>query len=128
MDVVSLYIDHILSTTEDPNDRPSPGWAADVGCALAKRHNATVYPSIRQAMLAGGTDLGVDAVLIIAEHGDYPWNEKGRHMYPCDSKRSTRRRDSLTHPGTPSTMANRTRMIWCCGAGGATSSSRWRGS
>jgi hypothetical protein len=101
VDVVSLYIDHILSTTEDPNDRPSPGWAADVGCALAKRHNATVYPSIRQAMLAGGTDLGVDAVLIIAEHGDYPWDEKGRHMYPCDSKRSTRRHDSLTHPPHP---------------------------
>lgn len=79
-----MYIDHILQSTDgvEPKNRPSPGWAADVGCAFAKRHNVVVYPSIRQALLAGGSELGVDAVVIIAEHGDYPWNEKGRHMYP----------------------------------------------
>ena len=82
--VVSMYIDHILQSVDgvDPNDRPNPGWAADVGCALANQHDVTVYPSIRQALLNGGSELGVDAVVIIAEHGDYPWNEKGRHMYP----------------------------------------------
>jgi len=53
-----------------------------VGCTLAKQHGCAVYPSIRQALHAGGSELGVDAVLVIAEHGDYPWNEKGRHMYP----------------------------------------------
>ena len=31
---------------------------------------------------AGADKLNVDAVLLIGEHGDYPWNERGRHMYP----------------------------------------------
>ncbi|HIM55802.1 MAG TPA: hypothetical protein EYM39_03775, partial [Candidatus Latescibacteria bacterium] len=35
-----------------------------------------------------------DAVLLIGEHGDYPWNERGRHMYP----RRYFFEQAITHP------------------------------
>ncbi|MBT3345520.1 MAG: hypothetical protein HN712_05995 [Gemmatimonadetes bacterium] len=68
VDIVSIYIDHILEN--------------DVGVGLAEECSIPLYPSIRRALHAGGNELGVDAVLLIGEHGDYPWNERGRHMYP----------------------------------------------
>lgn len=68
VDVVSLYIDHVLEN--------------DIGLKLAEKFGVPVYPSIRRTLHAGGDSLGVDAVLLIGEHGDYPWNERGRHMYP----------------------------------------------
>ncbi|MFO0789035.1 MAG: hypothetical protein U0805_06220 [Pirellulales bacterium] len=33
-------------------------------------------------MTLGGSKLAVDGVVIIGEHGDYPTNEKGQHLYP----------------------------------------------
>ncbi len=68
VDVVSLYIDHVLEN--------------DIGLPIAEKFGVPVYPSIRRALHAGGDALGVDAVLLVGEHGDYPWNERGRHMYP----------------------------------------------
>ncbi|NKB65443.1 MAG: hypothetical protein GKR89_00140 [Candidatus Latescibacteria bacterium] len=68
VDVVALYIDHVLES--------------DIGVELAREAGVPIYPSIRRALHAGGDSLGVDAVLLIGEHGDYPWNEQGRHMYP----------------------------------------------
>ena len=68
VELVSLYIDHVLEN--------------DIGVELAREHGVPVYPSIRRALHAGGLELRVDAVLLIGEHGDYPWNERGRHMYP----------------------------------------------
>jgi hypothetical protein len=41
-----------------------------------------LFPSIRQALTLGGEELAVDGVLLIGEHGDYAWNEKGQHLYP----------------------------------------------
>ncbi|MDE2699538.1 MAG: hypothetical protein OXI23_11755, partial [Gemmatimonadota bacterium] len=68
VDLVSLYIDHVLEN--------------DIGVGLAQEYGVPIYPSIRRALHAGADRLNVDAVLLIGEHGDYPWNERGRHMYP----------------------------------------------
>ena len=68
VDLVSLYIDHVLEN--------------DIGVGLAQEYGVPIYPSIRRALHAGADQLNVDAVLLIGEHGDYPWNERGRHMYP----------------------------------------------
>jgi hypothetical protein len=68
VDLVALYIDHVLES--------------DIGVALAAAHDIPIYPSIRRTLHAGAKALNVDAVLLIGEHGDYPWNERGRHMYP----------------------------------------------
>jgi len=68
VDLVSLYIDHVLEN--------------DIGVGLAEQHDIPIYPSIRRALHAGANELNVDAVLLVGEHGDYPWNERNRHMYP----------------------------------------------
>lgn len=54
----------------------------DLSRALAEKHGVPIYPSIRAALCRGGDKLAVDGVLLIGEHGDYPFNEKKQHMYP----------------------------------------------
>ena len=41
-----------------------------------------IYDSVAEALRCGGTELAVDAVLLIGEHGDYPKNEFGQTQYP----------------------------------------------
>ena len=48
----------------------------------AKEFGFTVYPTIAETLRCGGDKLAVDAVLMIAEHGEYPRNEKGQVLYP----------------------------------------------
>ncbi len=68
IEIVSIYLDHALEN--------------DIGLGLAEEFGVPIYPSIRRALHAGANELNVDAVLLVGEHGDYPWNERGRHMYP----------------------------------------------
>ena len=68
VELVSIYLDQV-------DDR-------DIGVGLAAEHNVPIYPSIRQALTLGGNELAVDGVLLIGEHGDYPYNELEQHMYP----------------------------------------------
>jgi hypothetical protein len=66
--VVSMYTDQV-----PPNDL-SRGRAA--------QHGFAIYPTIKDAMTLGGSDLAVDAVCFVGEHGDYPTNERGQKLYP----------------------------------------------
>jgi hypothetical protein len=45
-------------------------------------HRLRQFPTIEEALTLGGEKLAVDGVVIIAEHGDYPTNEKGQKLYP----------------------------------------------
>ncbi len=54
----------------------------DMSRDMARKHNVPIYPTIWEALTLRGEQLGVDGVLLIGEHGDYPWNEKGQHLYP----------------------------------------------
>jgi hypothetical protein len=68
MKVVSLYIDQ----------KPE----GDQSEERAKEFGFQVYPTIPEALRCGGDKLAVDAVLLIAEHGKYPRNDKGQVLYP----------------------------------------------
>ena len=54
----------------------------DLGRGRVERHGLKLYPSIADALTLGTGKLAVDGVVIIAEHGNYPNNEKGQKLYP----------------------------------------------
>ena len=69
MDLVSLYVDQ----------RPE----SDLSRDRAERFpQMKIYPTVADTLILGGSDLAVDGVLLIGEHGSYPTNEKGQHLYP----------------------------------------------
>lgn len=68
-EIASLYIEQATEET-------------DLGRAKAARHDVRLSPSIADALTLGTGELAVDAVLLIAEHGDYPINEKLQKLYP----------------------------------------------
>jgi hypothetical protein len=68
VDLVSVYMDQVPE--------------ADVGQEFLKQHGVDVYPSIQKALTLGGDTLAVDGVILIGEHGDYPWNEKEQQVFP----------------------------------------------
>jgi hypothetical protein len=55
---------------------------SDMSRALAQKHGFKIVDSIADALTLGGPKLVVDGVLLIGEHGKYPFNEKGQHLYP----------------------------------------------
>ncbi len=69
MDLVSLYVDQ----------RPE----GDLSHDRAERFpQMKIYPTIADTLILGGSELAVDGVLLVGEHGSYPSNEKGQHLYP----------------------------------------------
>jgi hypothetical protein len=68
IELAALYVDHFPKN--------------DLSRDRAQRHGVRIYPSIAEALTGGGSNLTVDGVLIIAEHGRYPRNEKGQTLYP----------------------------------------------
>jgi hypothetical protein len=66
--VASLYIDQITDI--------------DIGRPLARRWGIPVVPTIADALTLGKDRLVVDGVVIVAEHGDYPINDRGQKQYP----------------------------------------------
>lgn len=69
MDVVSFYVDQF------PEGR-------DMAREVARQYGIKIYPTIAEALTCGGTELAVDGVLSIGEHGNYPVNDRGQQMYP----------------------------------------------
>src|SRR5437667_2638097 len=67
-DIVSLYIDQIHP--------------ADIGYRLSTAYNFPVTKSIADALTLGTGQLNVDGVLMVAEHGNYPFNDKQQQLYP----------------------------------------------
>jgi hypothetical protein len=69
MDLVSLYVDQVKDS--------------DLSRERAARFpEMRITSTIADALTLGGSDLAVDGVLLIGEHGDYPRNEKGQTLYP----------------------------------------------
>lgn len=68
VDFVSMYVDQF------PKD--------DLAKATAKQHKIGLYPTVAEALTQGTSKLAVDGVVIIAEHGTYPRNEKKQTLYP----------------------------------------------
>lgn len=54
----------------------------DMSRDLSARHGFRIYPTIREALTLGGDGLAVDGVVFVGEHGQYPFNEVGQHLYP----------------------------------------------
>jgi hypothetical protein len=68
-EIASLFIEQV-----------SP--ATDLGRAKAQRHGVHFSPTIADALTLGTGKMAVDAALLIAEHGEYPYNEKLQKLYP----------------------------------------------
>ena len=66
-----------MSFRSTPINSPPATWRE-----ASRRLTVPLYASIAEALCLGGKRLAVDAVLLIGEHGDYPTNELGQHMYP----------------------------------------------
>jgi hypothetical protein len=56
--------------------------AGDLSRELAEKHGFGRYPDIASALTLGTGRLAVDGVLLIGEHGDYPYNAKDQKLYP----------------------------------------------
>ena len=54
----------------------------DLAQQRIEKYKLKRVPSIAEALTLGTSKLAVDGVVVIAEHGDYPSNEKGQRRYP----------------------------------------------
>ena len=68
-EITSLFIEQVSAET-------------DLGRPKAKRHGVRLSPTIADALTLGTGKLAVNAVLLIAEHGTYPYNEQLQKLYP----------------------------------------------
>ena len=66
-DIVSLYLDQV-----------HPG---DIGYRLSTAYDFPVTKSIADALTLVSGTLKVDGVILVAEHGDYPFNDKQQQLY-----------------------------------------------
>lgn len=67
-ELVSLYMDQVHP--------------ADIGYRLSTAYGFPVKSSIADALTLGTGKLAVDGVLLVGEHGDYPFNDKQQQLYP----------------------------------------------
>lgn len=68
VDVASVFIDQFPEN--------------DIGRQRISKYKLRQFPSVAEALTLGGSKLAVDGVVIIAEHGEYPDNDRGQRLYP----------------------------------------------
>lgn len=66
--IASAYVEQVKGT--------------DLSRDIAKEHDFRLSETIEDALTLGTGKLTVDGVLLICEHGDYPYNAKGQKLYP----------------------------------------------
>lgn len=66
--LAALYVDQF------PSD--------DLARSMCDKYGVPIFESIEKALTIGGDHIAVDGVISIGEHGDYPHNEFGQHLYP----------------------------------------------
>jgi hypothetical protein len=66
--VASLFTDQVPT-----NDMSRP---------LAEKHKFLLCDNIEKALTLGTDKIAVDGVVLVGEHGQYPFNVKGQHIYP----------------------------------------------
>jgi hypothetical protein len=66
--IVSMY------NHQTPDDDLSAEWSRQTG--------VPVFRTVHEALTLGGDELAVDGVLLVGEHGDYPFNDKEQKLYP----------------------------------------------
>lgn len=54
----------------------------DLSRRIGKANDVRLSDSIADALTLGTGKLAVDGVLLVGEHGDYPYNAKGQKLYP----------------------------------------------
>src|SRR5207237_2373616 len=54
----------------------------DLSQELSRAHKFPLFADVAGALTLGGDKLAVDGVLLIGEHGDYPYNDRGQQLYP----------------------------------------------
>jgi hypothetical protein len=75
--VRSLYVD------QTPENDLSREVARGFGVRVTRReHGVSLSDAVAETLTGGGKQLDVEGVLLIAEHGNYPRNDKGQILYP----------------------------------------------
>lgn len=54
----------------------------DISYEFSQKYNVPIFRTVVDALTLGGDNLAVDGVLLIGEHGDYPFNDKEQKLYP----------------------------------------------
>ncbi len=85
--IASLYVSQF--PTQDVRDLPPEEFERnryrkdlDLARAMAEKHKLPLYDTVRDALTMGSDSLAVEGVLLIGEHGDYPFNALRQKLYP----------------------------------------------